>query len=149
MPLYDGVQNTWIEEEIDMTDFLGESIQLRFQLVSDNFVTGDGFYFDDFKIYIGGSMDSVINNVSDLHGLVQFATIVPNPAQHAIRIDITQPWTGQLLILNTLGQEVMSHSLNSESQQTYFDVGHLPAGSYYVHLLNADQLTIVLPLWIQ
>ena len=67
MPLYDGVQNTWVEEEIDMTEFLGDSIQLRFQLVSDNFVTGDGFYFDDFKLYINGSMDSVINNVSDVN----------------------------------------------------------------------------------
>ena len=36
-------KNIWVEEEIDMTEFLGDSIQLRFQLVSDNFVTGDGF----------------------------------------------------------------------------------------------------------
>jgi len=149
MPLYDGVQNTWVEEEVDMTEFLGDSIQLRFQLVSDNFVTGDGFYFDDFKIYIGGSVDSVINNVSDRHGLDPFATIIPNPAQHAIRLETAQPWMGQVQILNTLGQEVMNYSLDSESQQVHFDLGHLPSGSYYVHLLNADQITIVLPLWIQ
>lgn len=132
-----------------MTEFLGDSIQLRFQLVSDNFVTGDGFYFDDFKIYIGGSVDSVINNVSDRHGLDPFATIIPNPAQHAIRLETAQPWMGQVQILNTLGQEVMNYSLDSESQQVHFDLGHLPSGSYYVHLLNADQITIVLPLWIQ
>ena len=94
-------------------------------------------------------MDSVINNVSDLQGLDPFATIVPNPAQHAIRIETTKPWMGQVRILNALGQEVMNHFINSESQQVHFDVGHLPSGSYYVHLLNADQITTELPLWIQ
>ena len=149
MPLYDGVQNTWIEEEVDMTEFLGDSIQLRFQLVSDNFVTGDGFYFDDFKLYIGGNIDSVINNVSHFDGQVQYATIIPNPAQDAIHIEINQPWMGQLRILNTLGQEVMKSSLNTEAQRVNLDIGHLPSGTYYLHLLNTDQITTVLPLWIQ
>ena len=148
MPLYDGVQNTWVEEEVDMTEFLGDSIQLRFQLVSDNFVTGDGFYFDDFKLYINGSMDSVINNVSDVNGQVQYAAIIPNPAQDAIRIDINQPWTGQIQILNALGQEVMRSSLNTKAQQVNLDVSHLPSGTYYVHLLSADKTASVLSLWI-
>ena len=89
-------------------------------------------------------MDSVINNVSDVNGQVQYAAIIPNPAQDAIRIDINQPWTGQIQILNALGQEVMRSSLNTEVQQVNLDVSHLPSGTYYVHLLSADKTASVL-----
>ena len=102
MPLYDGVQNTWVEEEVDMTEFIGDSIQLRFQLVSDNFVTGDGFYFDDFKLFISGNMDSVINNLSAMNNPASLAVIVPNPARNTIRIETAHPWNGHISILNAL-----------------------------------------------
>jgi carboxypeptidase T len=49
-PVYEGVQNAWVYEEISLSDYLGQQIQLRFQLRSDGAVTADGFYFDDFKI---------------------------------------------------------------------------------------------------
>lgn len=149
MPLYDGVQNTWVEEEVDMTEFIGDSIQLRFQLVSDNFVTGDGFYFDDFKLFISGNMDSVINNLSAMNNPAPLAVIVPNPARNNIRIETAHPWNGHISILNALGQEVMRHALHTESQQGILNIGHLPAGSYYIHLRNPNQPTTVLPLWIQ
>ena len=149
MPLYDGVQNTWIEEEIDISEFLGDSIQLRFQLVSDNFVTGDGFYFDDFKIYIGGNTDSVINNLTELLSNGFEATIIPNPAQDALRIKTTQPWMGEVLIVNPLGQEILKRSLYSETQNVQLDIRPLPNGTYYVHLISDDQIISVLPLWIQ
>ena len=51
-PLYDGFQTTWVKEEIDLSDYLGNSILVRFQIVSDQGVKEDGFYFDDFEINI-------------------------------------------------------------------------------------------------
>ena len=50
-PVYEGVQNTWVYEEINLSDYLGQQIQLRFQLRSDAGVNADGFYFDDFSIF--------------------------------------------------------------------------------------------------
>ncbi|MFT4660862.1 MAG: carboxypeptidase T [Patiriisocius sp.] len=49
-PLYDGTQNTWVQEFISLSDYVGQTIQVRFQLVTDGFVTADGFYFDDVEI---------------------------------------------------------------------------------------------------
>ena len=49
-PLYDGSQLSWIFEEISLKDFAGQNLLLKFQLVSDNWTTGDGFYFDDLKV---------------------------------------------------------------------------------------------------
>jgi PKD repeat protein len=49
-PVYDGVQTSWVLDEVSLSDYLGQTIRVRFQLKSDGGTTGDGFYFDDFKV---------------------------------------------------------------------------------------------------
>jgi hypothetical protein len=49
-PVWDGTRS-WVQEEILLGEYTGKTIYLRFRLVSDGSVTGDGFYFDDFKLY--------------------------------------------------------------------------------------------------
>jgi hypothetical protein len=49
-PVYDGAQLTWVEEEIDLTPYVGEQIKLRFMLKSDGSVTRDGWYVDDISV---------------------------------------------------------------------------------------------------
>ncbi len=51
-PLYDGFQTSWVKEEINLSDYLGSSILVRFKIISDQYVQEDGFYFDDFQINI-------------------------------------------------------------------------------------------------
>jgi PKD repeat protein len=50
-PVYEGVQADWVLEEINLSDYLGQQIKVRFQLKSDGGTNADGFYFDDFKIF--------------------------------------------------------------------------------------------------
>ncbi|MFM8963521.1 MAG: PKD domain-containing protein, partial [Sphingomonadales bacterium] len=50
-PVWEGVQSTWVQEEIQLSDYLGQVIKVRFQLKSDAATRKDGFYFDDFSIY--------------------------------------------------------------------------------------------------
>ena len=50
-PVWEGVQSTWVQEEIQLSDYLGQVIKVRFQLRSDGGTRKDGFYFDDFSIY--------------------------------------------------------------------------------------------------
>ena len=49
---YDGFQQNWIEESIDLSAFAGQNIQLRFRLTSDSWVTEDGWYLDDLNLQI-------------------------------------------------------------------------------------------------
>jgi carboxypeptidase T len=49
-PVYEGVRASWVIEEINLSDYLGQVIKLRFQLRSDGGTRADGFYFDDFQI---------------------------------------------------------------------------------------------------
>ncbi len=50
-PVWEGVQSTWVQEEIQLSDYLGQIIKVRFQLRADGGTRKDGFYFDDFSIY--------------------------------------------------------------------------------------------------
>lgn len=50
-PVYEGVVSDWVLEEINLSDYLGQSITVRFLLESDGGLNEDGFYFDDFSIY--------------------------------------------------------------------------------------------------
>jgi PKD repeat protein len=50
-PVYEGAFSDWVLEEISMSDYIGQIINVRFRLQSDGGVREDGFYFDDFKIF--------------------------------------------------------------------------------------------------
>ncbi len=49
-PVYDGVQAAWVEESIDLFDYVGSSVKLRFALYSDSYVEEDGWYIDDIEV---------------------------------------------------------------------------------------------------
>lgn len=50
--VYDGNQNGWINEQINLADFLGQQIKLRFRLKSDGSGSGDGFFLDDVAVVV-------------------------------------------------------------------------------------------------
>ncbi|MEA4906564.1 MAG: immune inhibitor A [Anaerolineaceae bacterium] len=55
---YNGVSDGWIEEEVDLSQFAGQQVQLRFEYVTDAAVNGEGFLLDDVAIpAIGYSTD--------------------------------------------------------------------------------------------
>ncbi|MEY4604249.1 MAG: hypothetical protein RIT43_1541, partial [Bacteroidota bacterium] len=54
-PVYEGTQSSWVLDEVSLSDYLGQTIRVRFQFESDGGTVGDGFYFDDFKIMFNES----------------------------------------------------------------------------------------------
>lgn len=48
--VYDASQLTWVLEEVDLSNYLGEQIKIRFKLVSDQSIEKDGWYIDDVAI---------------------------------------------------------------------------------------------------
>jgi hypothetical protein len=45
-----GAAPTWIQETVDLSQFAGQSVTLRFEYVTDSSVTGEGFMLDDLAI---------------------------------------------------------------------------------------------------
>jgi PKD repeat protein len=64
IPVYEGVQSAWVLDEVNLSDYLGQTIKVRFLLRSDNGTTADGFYFDDFKVSFNEQGPAVVPSAS-------------------------------------------------------------------------------------
>jgi len=47
---YTGQTNGWIQEEVDLSQFAGQKVQLRFEYITDAMLNGDGFLIDDVHV---------------------------------------------------------------------------------------------------
>jgi hypothetical protein len=47
---YTGQSNEWILEEVDISQFAGQKVQLRFEYITDAAVNGQGFLIDDISV---------------------------------------------------------------------------------------------------
>jgi hypothetical protein len=133
-PLYDGRQLFWVQEEMDLSSFLGEQILLRFQLVSDNWITRDGFYFDDLLVTIAESGTTAIE---DPTASAPSFTLQPNPASdHAwITWKEGQPVGGTVLLHDALGGLVREVPVAGWQGSLRLDTSDLPPGVYLLNMM--------------
>jgi len=47
---YNGQTNDWVTEEIDLSQFAGQKVQIRFEYITDAAVNGEGFLLDDISV---------------------------------------------------------------------------------------------------
>lgn len=47
---YTGQSNGWIQEQVDLSQFAGKKVQLRFEYITDAAINGQGFLLDDVSI---------------------------------------------------------------------------------------------------
>jgi hypothetical protein len=125
-PLYDGTQTAWVLEEIDLSDYLGSQILIRFRLNSDNFQTGDGFYFDDLKVQIVSPSQLGINDVLD-----DSFSVYPNPIKDQVTI-LSALDSYNIAIYNLQGQLVYEN--NTVSGTKNIALNQLTSGLYILKL---------------
>ncbi len=125
-PLYDGTQMDWVQEQINLSEYLGETILVRFEFRSDGGVRGDGFYFDDLEINI---VDDGQLSVSDAEAS-QFV-VYPNPVKNIL--NITTPLTNYSVALYNLQGQLISESAGNEGSQSV-DYSNLATGIYLLKL---------------
>ncbi len=141
-PLYDGLQNNWVQEEIVLNGFTGKQINLRFVLKSDTYVTYDGFYFDDLKFSIISNTTGIAPHKIVNTGLNIFS-VFPNPAKNFITISYkSQNAFGKLYLqlYSISGKLIKSIELLNKSGKYRFNVSTLQSGVYYVRI-SAETLT--------
>lgn len=129
-PLYDGFQEDWVFEQIDLTDYLGEEILVRFQFESDGGLRADGFYFDDLKVNIAGE---VILGTGDAE-VSQFM-IYPNPVNDILNISTSLE--NYTIEIYTIQGQVVSRTENNNGSQT-IDYSHLASGLYLLRLTSSE-----------
>jgi immune inhibitor A len=47
---YNGATNDWIKEDVDLSQYAGKKVQVRFEYVTDAGITGEGFLLDDVAV---------------------------------------------------------------------------------------------------
>jgi immune inhibitor A len=69
----------WIQETVDISQFAGQKLSLRFEYITDSNVTGEGFLLDDLSIpEIGYSTDFETDNAGwQAEGWVRIQNILP------------------------------------------------------------------------
>jgi carboxypeptidase T len=144
-PVYDGVQSEWVLEEINLSDYLGQTIKIRFILESDNGTVGDGFYFDDFTV----SFNEIIDNTGIVE-LTNTLKTVPNPANEQVYISFGNPiQDGQLCIFDQTGKQVAEKRIYELTNKVAISTKELPQGIYYVRYetqgikLNPTKMVVI------
>jgi carboxypeptidase T len=131
-PVFDGVQLSWINEEINLSDYIGQTIKVRFQIKSDQAAQFDGFYFDDFKVNILQNNTLKTNNSE----VSQFG-IYPNPTSSYLNVN-TAKTNYKIAIFNLQGQLIFEKENNNGFQE--INTENLASGIYLIEI-KSDSFT--------
>lgn len=125
-PVWEASSN-WVQEQISLSDYVGQSVQLRFQFESDGGVSQDGFYFDDFQVLIDAPA-----SLEELNGLQLVAA--PNPANETLIISAANTFSGTLILFDQSGKVVYEHEIDGEQKQVLVPTAQLPEGIYVARI---------------
>ncbi|MNY28486.1 hypothetical protein D3C86_1624620 [compost metagenome] len=115
-----------------MSDYIGDSIQVRFVLRSDNGVSADGFYFDDFEVLYNIDYTGISENEKPLFHMV------PNPASSYVNLVFDQAISnGNIEIVNMNGETVARHALDGLGSEVQIKTDKLSTGVYYVRYVGS------------
>lgn len=128
-PLYDGIQSDWILETIDLSDYLGQSILIRFRLVTDLSIVEDGFYFDDLKVEVFDNSLSLDEN------LLNSVKVYPNPVSNDLFIK-TEIQDFGIEIYNIQGQ--LMHESKNNSINSTIDYSGFSSGLYFLNIITEN-----------
>lgn len=132
-PLWDGFQSSWVMEEISLNDYLGQKIKIKFRMVTDPFVTFDGFYFDDLAIV--AFQDSIV--AIDKLPNTSWA-VFPNPANDVIHIKAPRSDQFTYTVFDLSGRVVEQDFVGDGVIET----AHWKRGTYVLRLSNGKKTEI-------
>ncbi len=143
---YNGLQSTWIQEIFSLAEYSGQTVRLRFRLVSDYSVYTEGWYVDDVLVPMLGVQE--LDTPQDLQHIS--LSVTPNPFANLTTISFSIAHVTdniELNIFDAAGRVVKSfHPVSSiENQESTIswqgddNAGRkLPCGVYFVTMKSYD-----------
>ncbi|MDP2423482.1 MAG: M14 family zinc carboxypeptidase [Bacteroidales bacterium] len=141
-PVYDGVQSDWVYEEIDLGAYVGQSVKIRFTLVSDNSVNADGFYFDDITVTMIGATPNLAAHFTSGEKILG---IYPNPSTGLFRIQNRSAAALEMIeVLNLTGNKILSKRITDGlANLTIVDLTDHPQGLYFLRITTQQGIYTV------
>lgn len=150
-PVYDGFQSAWVQESMDISDFIGKTFRIETFLSSDAAIEYDGFYFDDMQV---AYFDSATSAWVELP-LVQLSQSWPNPVNTGAWVAWTLPdgiaLDGALLeVFDVYGHLVCVVALDPRRQDNaWLDTHDWTPGTYLYRLRGEGWLSETRKLAVQ
>ena len=94
---WNGQTNGWVTEEVDLSQFAGQTVQIRFEYITDAALNGEGFLLDDVRI-------DAINYQEDFE-----AGDDGWEAAGFVRVENTLPQTYRLTLITTGDTTTVTH----------------------------------------
>ncbi len=135
-PIYEGYQDAWVQESMDLTPFIGQTFRLSFTLVSDISVQLDGFYLDDIVVEYEDINVPIATDPAKPLALRLWNW--PNPADEYTQVrwegSELSHGPGRLVVYNALGAAVYERVVGSAMSTLLLPTAEWPAGTYFYHL---------------
>lgn len=130
-PIIDGNQLDWVKEEMSIPTGMGDSLLLRFRLVSDAFVGAQGVKIDNINIT---RKSKTPLGIDAIHEALMVPEIYPNPASHSVFMMMPQmALLGTFLEVYSIeGREVLRMPVLQ--QKMVLDISSFAPGIYTVRL---------------
>jgi len=141
-PVYDGIQNEWVLEEINLMDFADKDITLRFRFYSDSYVNGDGFYFDDLSVSVISTITD-IEQLKDVKNNIFISDAYPNPTHDIFNVQyrLTDNDHAVFELYNAFGNQLRSLEISNKKGTIKMQLNDLPKGIYYFRIVNGNQIS--------
>jgi carboxypeptidase T len=140
--VYDGTQNTWVKEYINLADYLGKKIKLRFTLHSDQGLEKDGFYFDEFAVY--RVIAAPPTGINDVNGAQLYLNNVPNPCSGSTDIYYKLPHGKEvytLIVTDPLGRKIVQQNIDPAQSHVNLDVRSFQSGMYFYRMVSSAHIS--------
>lgn len=120
---YNGVTGEWIEENVDLSQFAGKSVQIRFEYVTDAAVNGEGLLLDDVSI---DSIDYKADFESDeggwkADGFIRMQNKLPQTMRVSV-VKVGDSTTVEPLTLDENGRGSMPVEIGNDVEKVYLIV---------------------------
>ncbi len=129
-PLYDGESDGWLNEVISLNELSGHQVKFKFKLVSDNFVSGYGFNFDDFKVIADYS------NIGTAEWQTESLKAIPNPTTGPITLNVED--NTPVFVYNLNGKLVLENVVKGNQ----ISIESLQTGVYFLNV-NAQRIKVI------
>ncbi len=138
-PIYAGYQPVWVQEKIDISDYLGSPLYIRFSYKGEE-TNGpfSAFAFDDMAVCVLGEEPLVgVFTVKGDDFILSEA--MPNPASDAVRITARGEFLQIFDLMGRLRREIALDSANA--QQIRLDISGLENGTYSYRVVAAGRIS--------
>jgi hypothetical protein len=137
-PIYDGFQDAFVKEDIDLSLYIGQTIKIRFLFNSDPSLNKDGFYFDDLRIRV---IASTITDINQTILMGENIVLSPNPSNGIFNLSNADGKEIAVAVFNSLGQLVYQQK-NHTALNSTINIQDQAVGIYFVKITSGGEEVI-------